>query len=165
MVRLVRTIIFIFSYPASIPHHHFLPLMRTLPLLVLMCVALVGNGQTPVPVPAKALARLEQLVRKTQAVVVIGNSNSKLPVEARPKLNRVLVESAAEFLRLASHNPTREGYFKALDASLARLELLTAEADDRQQLAEYFQDVLDIVGLESSEGRLTAFVDAAAAQR
>lgn len=81
------------------------------------------------------MIRLEQLVRKTQDVIVIGNNSGKLPVEARPKVNKVLVESAAEFLRLASHNPTREGYLKTLDAGLARLGVLIAEAGDRQQLA------------------------------
>lgn len=139
--------------------------MRTLLFLMLLSfITVAGFAQTPVLVPAKAVARLEQLVRKTQAVVVIGNTSSNLPVEARPKLNRVLVESAAEFLRLASNNPTREGYFQTLDASLARLNSLVTQAKDRQQLAEYFEDVLDIVGLESSEGRLIAFVDGGVAQ-
>ena len=139
--------------------------MHTLLLPALLSLVLTAHAQTPMSVPAKAVARLEQLVRKTQAVVVIGNSSGRLPVEARPKLNRVLVDASAEFLRLASHNPTREGYFKALDASLARLNALATEAEDRQQLAEYFQDVLDIVGLESSDGRLTAFVEGSIAQR
>ena len=139
--------------------------MRAFLLLGLLGIALVGRAQTPVPVPTKAIARLEQLVRKTQAVVVIGSNNGKLPAEARPKLNRVLVESASEFLRLASSQPTREGYFKALDAGLARLERLAVGAEDRQQVAEYYQDVLDIIGLESSEGRLAAFVDGTIAQR
>ena len=139
--------------------------MRPILLIMLLSfMTVAGFAQTPVPVPTKAVARLEQLVRKTQAVVVIGNSSINLPVEARPKLNRVLVESAAEFLRLASNNPTREGYFKTLDASLARLNSLVTQAKDRQQLAEYFEDVLDIVGLESSEGRLMAFVDGGVAQ-
>ena len=136
--------------------------MRTTLLLSFLSIALAGHAQTPVPIPAKAVARLEQLVRKTQGVIVVGNSSSKLPAETRPKLNRVLVESATEFLRQASNNPTREGYFKTLDAGLARLESLAVEAEARQQVAEYFQDVLDIIGLQSSEGRLTAFVDGAA---
>ena len=139
--------------------------MRIILLITLLALASTSYAQTLVPVPAKAVARLEQLVRKTQSVVVIGNSSGKLPAEARPKLNRVLVESAAEFLRLASHNPTREGYFKTLDAGLARLEVLAVEAEERQQVAEYFQDMLDIVGMESSEGRLTAFVDGAGVRR
>jgi hypothetical protein len=139
--------------------------MRPFLLLALLCLAIISHAQTPAPVPAKAIARLEQLVRKTQAVVVIGATSGKLPVEARPKLNRVLVEASAEFLRLASHSPTREDYFKTLDASLARLNKLAPAAEDRQQLAEYFQDVLDIVGLESSDGRLMAFVEAAAPRR
>ena len=139
--------------------------MRISLLLVSLFAAVNSYAQTPAPVPAKAVARLEQLVRKTQSVVVIGNSNKNLPAEARPKLNRVLVESAAEFLRQASNSPTREGYFKTLDASLARMETLAIEAEERQQVAEYFQDVLDIIGLESSEGRLTAFVNGATARR
>ncbi len=139
--------------------------MRTTLLLAFLSVALAGHAQTPVPVPAKAVARLGQLVRKTQDVIVVGNSSNKLPAEVRPTLNRVLVESATEFLRQASNNPTREGYFKTLDAGLTRLESLAVEAGDRQQVAEYFQDVLDIVGLKSSEGRLTAFVDGAASRQ
>lgn len=137
---------------------------RSCLLFALLCLVLIGHAQTPVPISAKAVARFEQLVRRTQAVILIGASNSKLPVETRPKLSRVLVESAAEFLRLASHNLTREEYLEILDAGLARLELLAAEGDDRRQVAGYFQDMLDIAGLESSFGRFTVFVDGARAQ-
>ena len=143
--------------------HRYLCLnsVRSCRLFALLCLVLIGHALTPVPIPAKAVARLEQLVRKTQAVILIGASNSKLPVETRPKLSLVLVASVVEFLRLASHNLTREEYLEILDAGLARLELLAVEGDDRRQVAGYFQDMLDIAGLESSFGRLTVFVDGA----
>jgi hypothetical protein len=41
---------------------------------------------------------------------------------------------------------------------LARLEPLATTPEDRQQVADYFQELMEIVGLESSEGRLAAFV-------
>ena len=82
----------------------------------------------------------------------------------KPDPSRVLVASAAGFLRPAAHNLTREEYLEILDAGLARLELLAVEGDDRRQVAGYFQDMLDIAGLESSFGRLTVFVDGARAQ-
>jgi len=48
---------------------------------------------------------------------------------------------------------------QSLDAGLVRLMPLVPQVEDRQQVAEYYQDLLDIVGLDSSEGRLTAFVE------
>lgn len=133
--------------------------MRHFLLLALLFTALASQAQTPVPVPAKAIVRLQNLLRQTQAEVVIGNSSGNLPAETRPQLNKVLVKAAAEFLTLAAHSPTREDYFKTLDAGLAQLTPLVVGVQDRQQLADYFQDVLDIVGVNSSEGRLTAFVE------
>ena len=139
--------------------------MRHFLLLALLFSALASHAQTLVPVPAKAVARLQNLLRQTQAEVEIGARSSSLPAETRPQLNKVLVKAAAEFLTLATHNPTREEYFKSLDAGLAQLTPLVVGVQDRQQLADYFQDVLDIVGLESSEGRLTAFVQGTTANR
>ena len=136
--------------------------MRYFLLLALVFTALASHAQTPVPVPAKAVARLQNLLRQTQAEVEIGNRSGNLPAETRPQLNKVLVKAAAEFLTLATHNPTREDYFKSLDAGLAQLTPLVVALQDRQQVAEYFQDILDIVGLSSSEGRLTAFVEGTA---
>ena len=48
---------------------------------------------------------------------------------------------------------------RTLELGLTRLVPLVPKVRDREQVAEYFQDLLDIVGLNSSEGRLTAFVE------
>ena len=135
-------------------------LKTTLTALLLGTIA--AHAQTPVPVPVRAVAQLQELVRKTQAEVVVGISSKKLPAETRPLLNRVLVQAASDFLALAAHQPTREAYYKSLDVGLAKLKPMLPGVKDREQVAEYFQDMLDIVGLDTSEGRLTAFVEGSA---
>ena len=110
-------------------------------------------------VPQKAVAQLEKIRKQTVDEIVIGMRKSSLPAETRPMLNRILVKSTSEFLAITARKPTREAYLKCLDDNLSRISPLVPETKDREQVAEYFQDLMDIVGLESSEGRLTVFVE------
>ena len=136
----------------------------SLVVVFLLATAYSSHAQTAVAVPTKAIAQLERLVRQTQAEVVIGSRRGTLPPETRPMLNKLLVQTASEFLALAGRKPTREDFFKSLDTGLARIKPLVAQVQERQQVAEYFQDMLDIVGLDSSDGRLTAFVESPGSQ-
>ena len=110
-------------------------------------------------VPQKAVTQLEKIRQQTQNAMVVGVRKSTLPAETRPILNRMLVKSTTEFLVITTRKPSREAYLKCLDDNLNRISPLLPETKDREQVAEYFQDLMDIVGLESSEGRLTAFVE------
>ena len=120
-----------------------------------------AQNVAPVPhaVPEKRVGQLKKMLRQTQVEVVIDRRKSALPAEVPPLLNRVLVQSANDFLAITHGQPTKEAYYKSLKLSLERLESLATKQEDREQVAEYFQDLLDIVGLESSEGRLMAFVE------
>lgn len=137
--------------------------MRVLLLNLLLLGALTAHAQTatPVSVPEKAVVQLQKVLKQTQAVVVLTTKKTKgpLPPETRPELNYILVASANEFLAIANGRPTRESYLQSVDAGLSRLLPLVPALEDRQALAEYYQDLLDIVGVASSEGRLTAFVE------
>ncbi|HEX8506123.1 MAG TPA: DUF4844 domain-containing protein [Hymenobacter sp.] len=134
--------------------------MRTFLLGLFTLVALSGHAQTTaLAVPEKAVSQLEKMLRQTQTEVVVGKKASTLPAETRPVLNKILVQSTKDFLAITARKPTKEAYFQSLDESLTRLSALVTQAEDREQVAEYFQDLLDIVGLESSEGRLNAFVE------
>lgn len=128
---------------------------------LLSLATLAGHAQTgtPVKVPAQAITQLEDLKELTKAEVAKGGKATKAHAEVRPELNRYLVISADDFLRVTKERPTKEAYLKCLDAGLARVAPLTATTTDRQQVAEYFQELMEIVGLESSEGRLMAFVE------
>ena len=135
--------------------------MRILLLSLFTLAALGSRAQdaTPLAVPDRAVVQLEKMRHNTLNAVVIGKRTGALPAETRPMLNRILVQSASEFLLITTRKPTREAYLSSLDAGLSRLAPLVAQPEDRAQVAEYYQDLLDIVGLESSEGRLTDFVE------
>jgi hypothetical protein len=110
-------------------------------------------------VPATAIGRLEDLKELTKKAVIKSDKvKTKAHAEVRPDLNRYLVISADEFVRITASEPSKEAYLKSIEVGLARLEPLTTSVEDRQQVAEYFQELMEIVGLESSEGLLAAFV-------
>ena len=134
--------------------------MRTLLVAVLSCVAVAGYAQstTPMQVPVMAISQLEDLKELTKLEVAPAKAK-KADSEVRPELNRFLVISADDFLRVAANGPTKEAYLKCLDKGLARISPLVTNSQDRQQVAQYFQEIMEIVGLESSEGRLSAFAD------
>ncbi|GAB3853602.1 hypothetical protein GCM10028822_22550 [Hymenobacter terrigena] len=128
--------------------------------------SLAANAQTSkIQVPAQAITQLEDLKELTKAEVAKAGKTTKAHAEVRPDLNRYLVISADDFLRVTKEQPTKEAYLKCLDNGLARIAPLAETVTDRQQVAEYFQDLMEIVGLESSEGRLDSFVGAAGKAR
>ena len=134
--------------------------MKQLLLIGLLSgAALTGHAQTRMQVPAKAATQLTDLMELTKSEVAKkGAVKGKVQAEVRPDLNRYLVISANDFLQVTNNAPTKEAYLQCLDKGLARVAPLTADVQDRQQVAEYFQELMEIVGLESSEGRLATFV-------
>jgi hypothetical protein len=135
--------------------------MNKLLILLLLLTAGSASAQTAVAVPAKAANQLEKVLKKTQEALVMGRRAAELPIESRPQFNKVLVQSTNEFVSITKGTATKEAYFTSLDAALAKLAPLARQVEDRQHVASYYQDLLDIVGIDSSDGRLTAFVEAA----
>jgi hypothetical protein len=135
--------------------------MRTF-LLSLLCFGAVSSyaqSGTPIPVPAQAVSQLEDIKELTKSeVAATAKRKAKGHAETRPELNRYLVISADEFLRVATSKPTKEAYLECIDRGLSRVGPLTTDQQDRQQVAEYYQELMDIVGLDSSEGKLAEFV-------
>ena len=134
--------------------------MRTLFFCLFGLSTLAGYAQTapPLTVPADAVTQLEDLKETTKQVVVTKATKARMQAETRPEVNRLLVLAADNFVRITTAGkPTREAYLQSLDNDLARIAPLATDEQDRRQIAEYFQELLEIVGLPSSEGRLTAF--------
>ncbi len=133
--------------------------MRVLLIALFSCVALVGHAQssTSLAVPPTAITQLEDLKEMTKSEVVQGKLAKGAPAEVRPELNRYLVISADDFLRVAMNAPTKEAYLKCLDKGLARIAPFATSPEDRTQVAQYYEELLEIVGLESSGGRLASF--------
>ncbi|GAA4051475.1 hypothetical protein GCM10022409_42840 [Hymenobacter glaciei] len=134
---------------------------------LLSCAALAGNAQSAnrLATPAKVLAQLERYKDLTKHDATASGSATRSHSEVRPEINRLLVQSADEFAWVAAGRPTREAYLRCIDEGLARLSPYTRTAQDRQVVAEFYLDLMNIVGLETSEGRLNGFVAQVQASR
>ena len=141
--------------------HNYLA-MRIFIIGLLSLGTLTGVAQTSsVTVPVSAISRLEDVKELTKTVAVTKPTKAKLQAEARPEVNRLLVLAADDFVRITKEKPSKEAYLQAVDQGLALLAPLTTDENDRKDVAAYYQELLEIVGVESSEGRLTAFATSA----
>ena len=138
--------------------------MRNLFFLLFAMGTLSAQAQSApsFDVPKNAVSQLEDVKELTKAVAVFNPRKTKIQAEARPEVNRLLVLAADDFLRITTNKPTKEAYLACLDRDLVRLAPLTNNTQDRQQIAQFFQELMEIVGLPSSEGRLTAFANSPA---
>lgn len=137
--------------------------MRIFILFLLSCCTLTGFAQTnSFVVPEGAVAKLEDVKELTKSVALSKPTRGKVQAEARPEINRILVLAADDFVRVTKEKPSKEAYLQCLDQGLARVAVLTSDTDDRKEVANYFQDLLEIVGVTSSEGRLAAFAGSSA---
>lgn len=148
--------------------------MRKQLFYCLLLSPLAGYAQTTAPdvaaaplialaAPAPAAALLPVRTDATRKLTKMKDTIKPLTealaaFKTRPQVARVLAESTDDFLQIMGGRPSEEAYFQVLDNSLAQLIPLTRAPDDRAQVAEYYEDLLDIVGIKNSAGRLNAFV-------
>ncbi|GAA4051479.1 hypothetical protein GCM10022409_42850 [Hymenobacter glaciei] len=125
--------------------------------LLLSCLAFLSHAQAPTrPGSSLVVGRLEDFIEATKHVAE-PNASLKSQVEARPELNRLLVIAAFDFVQITRTAPSREAYLDAMDRGLARLDALMMTPGDRREIANFYIDLMDIVGIDSSDGRLDAF--------
>ncbi|WP_354584871.1 DUF4844 domain-containing protein [Hymenobacter sp. UYCo722] len=103
------------------------------------------------------MSRLEDFIEATKHVAE-PSATLRSQVEARPELNRLLVITAFDFVQITRVAPGRDAYLQAMDRGLERFEPLMVTADDRYEVAEFYIDLMDIVGIDSSDERLNDFV-------
>ena len=76
------------------------------------------------------------------------------PPEARPAAVAAINAIAHQLLKAGRFS--EEGFF---DTALAALQLFNlADTDDRERAATYVEQLMDILGIESSEGRLNSWM-------
>ena len=79
----------------------------------------------------------------------------------RPIFSKKINLAAEDFQKVAEGNdPTQEKYLNAIDLGLDRFSdvYLELDTEDRERVCLYFEELMEIVGLESSGGRLNKFV-------
>ena len=126
--------------------------------MLLSCLAFYSHAQTTVrPGSALVVSRLEDFIEATKHVAEPSATN-KSQIEARLELNRLLVIAAFDFVQITRNAPGRDAYMQAMDRGLERFDPLVTTSEERHQVAEFYIDLMDIVGIDSSDGRLDAFV-------
>lgn len=125
-----------------------------------------AQSKTAFSVPENAVDQLENVKETTKSIADPKVQSSKVQAEVRPEINRLLVIAADDFLRITKDGrPTKAAYLRCLDRDLARIYPLMTNVQDRQQVAIFFQELMEIVGLTSSEGRLAAFAASTATEQ
>ncbi|NKI31709.1 DUF4844 domain-containing protein [Muricauda sp. DJ-13] len=78
----------------------------------------------------------------------------------RPILTQKINEVALDFKKISeSNNPTNEKYQEAIRIGLLKFPEMELgyDSEDRERILLYFQEIMDIVGLQSSNGQLNNF--------
>ncbi|MEO1030666.1 MAG: DUF4844 domain-containing protein [Bacteroidota bacterium] len=85
-----------------------------------------------------------------------GISDEKLKPVLTEKINSV----AKDFQKVSeSENPTKQSYLEVIKKGLAKFPELELgfDSEDRERICSYFEELMDIVNLESSNGLLNKF--------
>lgn len=107
----------------------------------------------------KAIVKFEEFKRKEK---FIPDEQLFYPGIGDPKQKPILTEKinlvADDFEKLAKRgNATEKEYQNAIKIGLERFEDIYIDSENQERVCHYFEELMDIVGLESSGGQLNNF--------
>jgi len=132
----------------------YIQILFLLPLLT--CAQNVTNMETPENLKEKFA---EFIVKKKfeKENYYSGVSNENLKSNLTEKVNQV----ALDFKSIAESNePTDEKYIEKIRIGLSNFEevYMDLDTEDRERVCTYFEELMDIVSLKSSNGQLNKFM-------
>ena len=125
-----------------------------------MTLSACGQNATEMKTPENANEKFAEFIGKKKFVAenyYPGIADEKLRPVFTEKINQV----ASDFKTVAeSENPTDKEYQEKIEIGLSRFAgvYLELDTEDRERVCTYFEDLMDIVGLESSNGQLNKFM-------
>lgn len=130
--------------------------------LIIINFLLLACGQGQIKTPENAMNKFEAFKKKEKFVE---DNTIFYPGIGDEKLKPILTEkinlAADDFKKVAqSQNVTDEDYQEAIKIGLQRFSqiYLDIDTENRERICAYFEEVMDIVGLESSDGQLNDFM-------
>lgn len=123
---------------------------------------LFSCGQGKITTPKDAMTNFENFKNKEKflpesAILYPGIGDEKL----KPILTEKINLAADDFKKVAeSNNAADEDYQNAIKIGLNRFGpiYLDLDTENRERICAYFEELMDIVGLESSGGQLNDFM-------
>jgi hypothetical protein len=105
----------------------------------------------------KAVNSLTKFISKPKFDAVPGTIYTGVSdPELKMSLTLLINKAAEDFKNTATYDPSEEKFQNNIATGLARFNKLYLELDteDREQVCRYFEEMMDCVGLESSNGQL-----------
>jgi len=137
--------------------------MKTKILIGIVCfIIVVACGQRTLKKTENTNVMFEEFINKEKfnqdtLIFYTGVLNIKL----KPILTEKINEVAKQFEKIAnSENPTNKKYQDAIKEGLNSFSEIYFELDteDREIVCRYFEELMDIVGVKSSNGKLNRFM-------
>ena len=130
-------------------------------LLLLVCfTSLHSCAQKQMKIPTDAVKKLEAFKAKDKfypddSVYYPGLMDST----TKPLFVSLMNAAADDFKKVVeSGTATEASYHNAIDNAIKRFEPYFIDTEDRERIGRYFEELMDIVGLQSSGGRINRFV-------
>ncbi|MDN3674115.1 DUF4844 domain-containing protein [Flavobacterium branchiarum] len=130
--------------------------------LIMLVLLFTCCGQSQIKTPVDAMSKFEKFKNKDKfiednSIFYPGIGDQKLKPILTDKINL----AADDFKKVAeTKNPIDEDYQNAIKKSLERFSEIYIEIDteNRERICLYFEELMDIVGLESSNNQLNDFM-------
>lgn len=128
--------------------------------LTLFTLISCGSKEILMKTPTGAAEKLENFIAKEKfnsETFYLGLANKKL----QPLFTKQINEAAHDFQIISkSKNPTNIKYQEKIGIGLSKFSGFYEDLDteDRERICSYFEELMDIVELESSDGKLNWFM-------
>ena len=128
--------------------------------IILLTLSAQGQSKPDIKTSKNLNEKFSEFIKKKKFVAeysYLGIAEEKMRPVFTEKINQV----AFDFKRVSeSDNPTDKKYLEKIDIGLSRFTSVYMELDteDREKVCTYFEELMDIVGLQSSDGKLNKFI-------
>jgi len=129
-------------------------------IIILVSISACEQNATEMKTPENATEKFTEFIAKKKFVeenYYSGITDEKM----RPIFTEKINEVALDFKNIAeSENPTDKKYREKIGIGLSRFAdvYLELDTEDRERVCSYFEELMDIVELESSNGQLNKFM-------
>jgi Domain of unknown function (DUF4844) len=133
--------------------------MKKLFIILIFTFCSCEKGQT-IPLPVEAMEKFEKFKQKEKfiedpQILYPGIMDEKM----RPLLSEKINLAAEDFKEvMRSPKATDKKYQEKIKIGLNRFSGIYLDTEDKERVCGYFEELMDIVGLESSDGLLMEFL-------
>lgn len=134
--------------------------MRFYIIVLLAVLSFNSCAQNHIKTPLDAVEKLEAFKAKDKFYPDTSLFYPGLmDTTSKPLFVKLINAAADDFKKVVESGVTTEAnYHKAIDTAIKRFGFHYVDTEDRERVGRYLEELMDIVGLQSSGGRIDRFV-------